>query len=57
MIPSIIVEGKGNPYFNRKRITFISYSMVYNRTTTDLKEGAYQPSHLTNQMIMEVLIS
>ena len=37
MIPSIIVEGKVNPNFNHKRITFGSYAMVYTGTTTDMK--------------------
>ena len=37
MIPFMIVEGKGNPDFNHKRIKFGSYAMVYTGTTNDIK--------------------
>ena len=37
MIPVMIVEGKGNPKFNHKRITFGSYAMVYTVTKNDTK--------------------
>ena len=37
MIPSMIVEGKGNPNVNHKLITFGSYSMVYTGTKNDMK--------------------
>ena len=57
MSPSMIVENKGKPKFNHKCITFGSYDMVYNGTKNYMKKGAYQPSHLTNHMITEVIIS
>ena len=37
MIPAMIVEGKGNPDLDHKRITFGSYAMVYTGTTKDMK--------------------
>ena len=37
MIPSMKVEGKYNPAFNHKRITFGSYDMFYTGKTNDMK--------------------
>ena len=33
----MIVEGKGNSDFNHKRITFVSYYIVYTGTKNDMK--------------------
>ena len=37
MSPAMIVEGKGNSDFNHKRITFVSYYIVYTGTKNDMK--------------------
>ena len=55
--PAMKVGVKGNHDFNHKRITFVLYAIVYNGTINDMGKGAYQPKHLVNQMIMEVIIS
>ena len=37
MSPAVKVKGKGDPTFNHKRITFGSYTIVYNVTTNGIK--------------------
>ena len=39
MIPSMIVQGKGNPNFNHKRITCVSYAIVYTGTKNNIKRS------------------
>ena len=46
MRTAMIVEGKGNPDLNHKRITFGSYAMVYTGTTNDIKRRSIPSSTL-----------